>query len=117
MICLFSIISNSNFSLTFLLCLLLFLITICYSYLAENKMNKDTSSKEMYVVTIIVATYSYTNCLSIAGIFRGYKCLQFSLIKHVPRTFIPTNAAKRLLYSAKIFLGSFHESPNIPTIW
>ena len=27
----------------------------------------------------------------IAGIFRGYKCLRFSLIKHLPRTFIPTN--------------------------
>ncbi len=27
----------------------------------------------------------------IAGNFRGYKCLWFLLIKHVPRTFIPTN--------------------------
>ena len=28
---------------------------------------------------------------NLAVIFRGYKCLWFSLIEHLPRTFIPTN--------------------------
>ncbi len=56
----------------------------------------------------------------IAGIFRGYKYLWFSLIKRLPQTFIPMNlishacmhAAERLLFHKNLSNG--HSSKVIP---
>ncbi len=52
--------------------------------------------------------------LLIAGIFQRYKCLWFTLIKHLPPTFIRTNlishAAERLLFLENYIHESFCEN-------
>ncbi len=63
----------------------------------------------------MVLTHMYMQVLvyRIAGNFRGYKCSWFSLIKHVPRAFMPTNFIPHACmftkgcYSATTFLKVF----------